>query len=56
MTVKMALTVACVLVPTMAHAHHEEIVRQAAVTFDLGWPILAVVAGAIVAQVRSWLR
>jgi uncharacterized membrane protein YbjE (DUF340 family) len=49
------IALALVLAPTIASAHHEEIVRQTATAIDLGWPILAVVAGAIVAQVRSWL-
>jgi len=42
------------LVPALAHAHHEEIVRQTAVTLDLGWPIIVAVVGALVAQIRSW--
>lgn len=50
---KTTIALALVLIPSVASAHHEELV---ATGVNFGWPILAVVAGAIVAQVKSWLR
>jgi hypothetical protein len=47
---------AIVLAAGEAHAHHEEIVRQAAITIDLGWPIVVTVAGAMVAYLKAALR
>ena len=53
---RLLLTAAIVGLPAVAEAHHEEIVRQAVVTLDLGWPILVAVGGAIVAYLRDAIR
>lgn len=52
-----AVALVAVAAPSVAHAHHggeAELVRQAAMTLDLGWPILAAVGLGFVAQVRSF--
>ena len=56
---KLALAAALVLVPVCAHAHHGgevDLIRQAGVAIDLGWPIIATVVAGFGAIVRDWLR
>lgn len=52
-------TAAALTIPVAASAHHGaevELIRTAAVTFDLTWPLMAAIGAGFVAQVRSWFR
>jgi hypothetical protein len=54
---KISVALMVLLMPTLAHAHHEQmLIEEATNAVNLGWPVIVAAVGMIMAQVKSWWR